>query len=218
MLKLHSRGVIFICCQSNPVLHHLALLMSSWWLITCFCYALQCFRDEKENSYNIIYSYMCDSWMCQGAVCAWLEDKTKLEDKSLDWGFFVCFFFFPLKYCWTLLWKWHETVGEFVKRCCVQKQQQHSQLSLTLKKEVLKMKCGLFTNPAHGCGKKVHGQPCDSIPITFIHFACVSKSLAVGCVAGDKVILQTSNSELDGTAAHKRNVGDCTKINCKLEN
>lgn len=60
--------------------------------------------------------------------------------------------------------------------------------------------------------KKVHGQPCNSIPITFIkylpEFFClrVSKSLAVGCVAGDKVILQTSNSELDGTV-HERNVG-----------
>lgn len=40
------------------------------------------------------------------------------------------------------------------------------------------------------------------------NFFClrVSKSSAVGCVAGDKAILQTSNSELDGTV-HEQNVG-----------
>lgn len=94
--------------------------------------------------------------------------KPSFGIKALTKGFFSRFFLLKYWQRWlTLSWKWHETVGVFVKRCCVQKQQ-HS--SLKLKKEVWKMKCGLFTNPAHSCEnkpKKLYGQPCFSLPVIF---------------------------------------------------
>lgn len=147
--------------------------------------------------------------------------KPSLRIKASTEGFFVCLFvsFFSLKILMDIIVKmaWN------CRQICEEVLRSKTTTTLSAQSYPEKRKFWKWnvvssqTQPTV-VEKKVHGQPCDSVPITFIHFACVSKSLAVGCVAGDKVILQTSNSELDGTAAHKRNVGDCTKINCKLEN